>query len=87
MNLPRRSLADIAGGRPVFSRVVETGSQPGNLDRIARSEADATAVDNVTYVFWSHCRPSAAVMKGLVIALRWQPSQKHCAEPADENVD
>jgi hypothetical protein len=32
MNLPRRSLA--AGARPLFSRVVETGSQPGNLDRI-----------------------------------------------------
>ena len=51
MNLPRRALADIAGGRAFFSEVIETGSHPGNLDRIARGEADATAVDNVTYAF------------------------------------
>jgi ABC-type phosphate/phosphonate transport system substrate-binding protein len=60
MNLPRRSLAEIAGGRPFFARVVETGSQPGNLDRIARGEADATAVDSVTYAFWSRYRADAA---------------------------
>jgi ABC-type phosphate/phosphonate transport system substrate-binding protein len=60
MNLPRRALADIADGRSFFSKVVETGSHPGNLDRIARGEADATAVDNVTYAFWCHYRPEAA---------------------------
>jgi ABC-type phosphate/phosphonate transport system substrate-binding protein len=60
MNLPRRALAEIAGGRPFFSQVIETGSQPGNLDRIARGEADATAVDCVTYAFWRHYRPAAA---------------------------
>jgi ABC-type phosphate/phosphonate transport system substrate-binding protein len=52
-------LAEIAGGRPFFSQVIETGSQPGNLDRIARGEADATA-DCVTYAFWRHYRPAAA---------------------------
>src|SRR5258708_4067715 len=61
MNLPRRALADIAGGGPFFGRVVETGSQPGNLDRIARGEADATSVDCVTYAFWSRYRPDAAL--------------------------
>lgn len=60
MNLPRRALADIADGRPFFAKVIETGSHPDNLDRIARSEADATAVDNVTYAFWRHYRPEAA---------------------------
>jgi hypothetical protein len=60
MNLPRRAVADIADGRPFFAKVIETGSHPGNLDRIARSEADATAVDNVTYAFWRHYRPEAA---------------------------
>ena len=60
MNLPRRALADIADGRPFFAKVIETGSHPDNLDRIARSEADATAVDNVTYAFWRHFRPEAA---------------------------
>ena len=60
MNLPRRALADIADGHPFFARVIETGSHPGNLDRIARAEAAATAVDNVTYAFWCHYRPEAA---------------------------
>ena len=60
MNLPRRALADIADGRPFFAKVIETGSHPGNLDRIARGEADATAVDNVTYAFWCQYRPAAA---------------------------
>jgi ABC-type phosphate/phosphonate transport system substrate-binding protein len=60
MNLPRRALAEIAGGRPFFGGVVETGSQPGNLDRIAKGEADVTCVDCVTYAFWSRHRPEAA---------------------------
>jgi ABC-type phosphate/phosphonate transport system substrate-binding protein len=60
MNLARRALADIAGGRPLFARAVETGSQPGNLDRIARGEGDATAVDCVTYAFWRRYRPEMA---------------------------
>jgi ABC-type phosphate/phosphonate transport system substrate-binding protein len=60
MNLPRRALAEIADGRPFFAVVTETGSHPGNLDRIARAEADATAVDNVTHAFWSHYRSYAA---------------------------
>jgi ABC-type phosphate/phosphonate transport system substrate-binding protein len=60
MNLPRRALADIADGRPFFAKVIETRSHPGNLDRIARGEADATAVDNVTYAFWCRCRAEAA---------------------------
>ena len=60
MNLPRRALADIANGQLFFAKVIETGSHPGNLDRIARSEADATAVDNVTYAFWRRHRPEAA---------------------------
>ncbi len=61
MNLPRRALADLAGGRPFFAQVTETGSHPGNLERVARGEADATCVDNVTYAFWAHHRPEMAV--------------------------
>ena len=60
MNLPRRALAEIAGGCPFFARVIETGSQPGNLDRIAGGEGDVTAVDCVTYAFWRQYRPEAA---------------------------
>ena len=60
MNLPRRALADIADGRAFFAKVIETGSHPGNLDRITRGEADATAVDKVTFAFWCQYRPEAA---------------------------
>jgi len=60
MNLPRRALADMAKGRPLFACAVETGSQPGNLDRVARGEGDATAVDCVTYAFWCRHRPEMA---------------------------
>src|SRR5262249_16782033 len=58
--LPRRAIAELAGGRPFFGQLTETGSHPGNLDRIARGEADATVVDNVTYAFWRRYRPDAA---------------------------
>jgi ABC-type phosphate/phosphonate transport system substrate-binding protein len=66
MNLPRRALAEIAGGTAVFARVVETGSQPGNLDRIARGEADVTSVDCVTYAFWRRHRPDAAARTAIL---------------------
>lgn len=60
MNLPRRALAEHARGHPYFSQVIETGSHPGNLDRIARGEADVTSVDCVTYGFWRRYRPEMA---------------------------
>ena len=60
MNLPRRAIADIAGGRPFFGSIVETHSHPGNIERVARDEIDATCVDNVTYAFVTRHRPSLA---------------------------
>ena len=58
MNLPRRALAEIAGGRPFFARIAETLSQPGNIERVAKGEADATCVDCVTFAFFSRHRPA-----------------------------
>jgi ABC-type phosphate/phosphonate transport system substrate-binding protein len=72
MNLPRRALAEVADGRPFFANVIETGSQPGNLDRIARAEADVTAVDCVTFAIWSHYRADAAL--GVRVLARTPPS-------------
>jgi ABC-type phosphate/phosphonate transport system substrate-binding protein len=57
MNLPRRSLADIAEGRSFFGAATETHSQPGNIERDARGEADASCVDCVTYAFVRRHRP------------------------------
>jgi ABC-type phosphate/phosphonate transport system substrate-binding protein len=57
MNLPRRAIADIARDAPFFGSIAETHSQPGNIERIARGEADATCVDCVTYAFFRRHRP------------------------------
>ncbi len=51
MNLPRRAIAEFAGGRRFFGSVVETGGHPASLDRMIAGEADATCVDCVTYAF------------------------------------
>lgn len=60
MNLPRRALAELAGGKPLFARIEETHSQPGNLERVARDEAEATCVDCVTFAFYARHRPAMA---------------------------
>jgi len=60
MNLPRRVIAELAGGRPFFGSIAETHSQPGNLERVARGEADATCIDCVTYAFFTRHRPGLA---------------------------
>ena len=61
MNLPRRRLAEIAGGGRLFSAVIETGGHPASLDRLLRGEGDVASIDCVTYAFWRHYRPEAAV--------------------------
>jgi ABC-type phosphate/phosphonate transport system substrate-binding protein len=60
MNLRRRAIADIAGGKPFFGSIAETHSHPGNIERVARDEIDATCVDNVTYAFVARHRPALA---------------------------
>jgi ABC-type phosphate/phosphonate transport system substrate-binding protein len=61
MNLPRRALAEIAGGKPFFRQVIETGGHPASLDRLIRGEGDVASIDCVTYAFWRHYRPEAAM--------------------------
>jgi ABC-type phosphate/phosphonate transport system substrate-binding protein len=60
MNLPRRALADIAGGEPFFGGIIETGGHPASLDRMLRGEGDAASIDCMTFAFWRHYRPEAA---------------------------
>jgi ABC-type phosphate/phosphonate transport system substrate-binding protein len=60
MNLPRRAIADIAGGPAFFGSIAETHSHPGNIERVARGEIDATCVDCVTYAFFARHRPVLA---------------------------
>ena len=60
MNLPRRALAEIAGGKPFFRQIIETGGHPASLDRLLRGEGDVASIDCGTYAFWRHYRPEPA---------------------------
>jgi ABC-type phosphate/phosphonate transport system substrate-binding protein len=74
MNLPRRAIADIAAGEPFFGSIVETHSQPGNIERVARREADATCVDSVTYAFFCRHRPPLGELTRVLAATPPSPS-------------
>jgi ABC-type phosphate/phosphonate transport system substrate-binding protein len=74
MNLPRRAIADIAGGAPFFGSIAETHSQPGNIERVAQGEADATCVDCVTYAFFCRHRPQLGALTRVLAVARSTPS-------------
>lgn len=60
MNLPRLALARFGARAPFFGSITETHSHPANVERVAKGEADATCVDNVTYAFMLRHRPWVA---------------------------
>jgi len=60
MNLPRLSLARIAGGKPFFSSVVMTGGHVASLERLDDCSIDACSIDNVTWGYFRKFRPVAA---------------------------
>jgi ABC-type phosphate/phosphonate transport system substrate-binding protein len=60
MNLPRLSLARIAGGKPLFSSVVMTGGHVRSLERLGDGSIDVCSVDNVTWGFFRKFRPVVA---------------------------
>ncbi|WP_211187401.1 phosphate/phosphite/phosphonate ABC transporter substrate-binding protein [Neoroseomonas marina] len=72
MNLPRRTLAPLAGGRPFFARVVETGTHPASMALVQSGGADAASIDNMTYSFHADVRPEAVA--GLRVLAETVPS-------------
>jgi ABC-type phosphate/phosphonate transport system substrate-binding protein len=74
MNLPRRSLANIAEGKPFLGTVTETHSQPGNIERVARGEVDASCVDCVTYAFFCQHRPELGSLTRVLAVTPPSPS-------------
>ena len=60
MNLPRLSLARIAGGKPFFSSVVMTGGHVASLERLDKGSIDICSIDNVTWGFFKKFRAVAA---------------------------
>jgi ABC-type phosphate/phosphonate transport system substrate-binding protein len=57
MNLPRLSLARVAGGRAFFSSVVITGGHVASLDRLDERSIDMCSIDSVTWGFFEKYRP------------------------------
>jgi ABC-type phosphate/phosphonate transport system substrate-binding protein len=57
MNLPRLLFARLAGGRPFFRSVVETGTHPNSIARVTSGELDAASIDCMTYAFFKDHRP------------------------------
>lgn len=68
MNLPRLSLARIAGGAPFFSRVAWTGGHLPSLRLLAAGEIDLCSVDCVTWGLVARHMPELA---GAVRVLDW----------------
>jgi ABC-type phosphate/phosphonate transport system substrate-binding protein len=60
MNLPRLSLARIAGGKPFFSSVVMTGGHVASLERLGKGSIDLCSIDNVTWGLFKKFRPLVA---------------------------
>ena len=72
MNLPRLSLARIAGGRPFFSRVAWTGGHPASLRAVQSQDIDLCAVDCVT---WGLAQRHAPELTAGLRVLAWtEPS-------------
>ncbi|HWK43400.1 MAG TPA: PhnD/SsuA/transferrin family substrate-binding protein [Stellaceae bacterium] len=59
MNLPRLTLAPLAGGGPFFSEVVTTGHHVRSVEMLQQGAVDTCAVDCVTYGFLRRYRPAA----------------------------
>lgn len=57
MNLPRLSIARIAGAKPFFSSVVMTGGHVASLERLDEGGIDLCSIDNVTWGLFEKYRP------------------------------
>lgn len=60
MNLLRAAVAPLAGGRPFFGAVVETGAHEASAGLVADSGADIAAIDAVTFALLGDLRPGLA---------------------------
>lgn len=60
MNLFRATIAPIAGGRPFFAEVRETGSHAASARSVAEGESDVAAIDTVTLAQLDRHEPDVA---------------------------
>jgi ABC-type phosphate/phosphonate transport system substrate-binding protein len=59
MNLPRRLVAPLAEGRPFFAETMITGGHVASMATVASGQADAAAIDCVTFGFCALYRPES----------------------------
>lgn len=57
MNLPRATIAPLAGGRPYFGGRVMTGSHTASIEQVADGRIDVAAIDCVTDAVFRRHRP------------------------------
>jgi len=60
MNLPRLSLARIAGGKSFFSSVVMTGAHVVSLEQLNEGNIDVCSIDSVTWGYFQKFQPTTA---------------------------
>lgn len=58
MNMLRAMIAPLAGGRPFFAGVVETGAHRASIAAVARGTADVAAIDTVTFAALARDAPA-----------------------------
>ena len=56
-NCLRGTVAPLAGGKPFFARVIESGSHLSSLELVVGGEADLACIDCVTYALLQRHRP------------------------------
>jgi ABC-type phosphate/phosphonate transport system substrate-binding protein len=87
MNLPRLSLARIAGGRPFFSSVVMTGAHIESLACLDQGKIDICSVDNVTWGFFKKFRSTAAERYRILAVTEASPSLPFVASVKTTEAD
>jgi ABC-type phosphate/phosphonate transport system substrate-binding protein len=68
MNLFRREIADLAGGRPFFAETIDTGAHVASVAAVASGRADTAAIDVVTWALLAAAEPQTV---GALRALAW----------------
>jgi ABC-type phosphate/phosphonate transport system substrate-binding protein len=82
MNLPRRMVADIAGGANFFAAVTITGSHLASMAAVAAGAADAAAIDCVTYGFCTQYRPELTAQLRILAETPSSPAIPFISSPA-----
>jgi ABC-type phosphate/phosphonate transport system substrate-binding protein len=87
MNLPRLSLARIAGGKPFFSSVVITGGHVASLERLDEGRIDICSIDNVTWGFFEKFRAATAKRYRILDETPSSPSLPFVTSASTTEVD